>query len=132
MSYKAAAIIFYRIMYVKTLDVKKIQVYLQYEHAHNMWSHFGGKREPYENNPWDTALRELNEEATVNIPLSSANITHKLYFYKSKMIVHYVFISEYDYHADEAQWMCIDFLPSNIRKHVIEQIEILSDIPLHL
>lgn len=128
-NYKAAAFVFYRNIFVRSLNKQFLQVYLQYEYKYNQWSHFGGKREPFETNSFQTALRELQEEnqcspALINfLKLRSQTFTKK-YFPNSKMVVYYV---EGVHDFNEANWFVVDTLPSNIRPHIIQQFESLED-----
>lgn len=126
-NYKAAGIIFYRYYY------QFIQVYLQYEYHKSQWSHFGGKREPDDSGSFQTAKRELLEEienpAAIEPFINSINhkqLTNR-YFPQSKMYVYYIYSPELSV-LQEANWFCIDYLPNNIRPHVIPQIEHLKSI----
>lgn len=130
--YKAAAFVFHRRLFVPSIVKTVHQVYLQYEHKFNTWSHFGGKREVYDKDSFETALRELGEEKQCSKSLfdfldSNHSVIKKKYFQSSKMIVYYVDVN--DINNDEfieADWFCIDTLPSNIRSHISPQIKILE------
>jgi len=127
-NYKAAAIILYRYHFVPSLRKTFLQVYLQYEYRLSKWSHFGGKRESYDRNSFETAIREMIEE--INIPcidiiefLRSKKLEKK-YFTKSKMVVYYANVSKLSsLNLIDANWFSIDWLPNNIRSHIIEQID---------
>ena len=131
--YKAAAIIFYRYKYVSGLKRTILQVYLQYEKKFKSWSHFGGKREVFDRDSFATAFRELVEEKSCSDTLLCYlhdNILPKKYFFASKMMVYYVHISPKNTEFIEANWFAIDWLPSNIRSHIIEQIEEIKTVDL--
>jgi 8-oxo-dGTP pyrophosphatase MutT (NUDIX family) len=120
--YKAAAIVYYRYLYVDRLKKTFTQVYLHYEHKYCAWSHFGGKKEPNDLNAWETALRELQEEsniATLPIPLD----VFCNYYKKSKMVVYYILVNDI---KTSGAWMDINCLPNNIRAHIKEQFRILK------
>lgn len=131
--YKAAAIIFYR---DRTFTIGRKsrqlrQVYLQYEKKHMSLSHFGGKREQYDKSSWITAVRELQEEThDLKTPefLQKHKFSEKKYFTQSKMIVYYIKIYKYDKQGEESNWICIDWLPNNVRSHVVPQIKHLYNI----
>lgn len=132
--YKAAAFIFYKWVCIKPFNKLYLQVYLQYEYKFDQWSHFGGKREPYENDSFKTAIRELKEESPFtdnlyNWLIKNSSKFVKKYIPSSKMDVYYVHIQNY-YEFQEANWFTIDFLPNNIRSHVIGQIKELNEIAL--
>lgn len=133
-NYKAAGIIFYRYYYQKNTNRQFIQVYLQYEYRKSQWSHFGGKREPCDSGSFQTAKRELLEEIENPTAIKSFinSINHnKLsnqYFPKSKMYVYYIHILQPLNCFYEANWFCIDYLPNNIRHHVVPQIKHLKSI----
>jgi hypothetical protein len=59
--YKAAGFIFYWYKYIPPLKRTYLQVYLQYEVKHSQWSHFGGKREPYEMDSFSTASENFKK-----------------------------------------------------------------------
>lgn len=126
--YKSAAIIFFRDkdFIIDGITYKHRQVYLQYEHQFNAFSHFGGKRETCDKSSWQTALREIKEETTqLKTPIyeGKENVAIKRYFRDSKMIVYYIKVKSNEYQGCEANWICIGALPYNIRYHVIPQIE---------
>ncbi len=129
--YKAAAFVFYRKLFVKSIGETVNQVYLQYEYKFNAWSHFGGKRESYDKDSFETALRELSEEKHCSkelfdfLDINYSNIRKK-YFPSSKMIVYYVNIANIIDDFIEANWFCTDTLPSNIRSHISSQIKDLE------
>ena len=131
-NYKAAGIIFYRYQFISSLKKTFLQVYLQYEYRLNKWSHFGGKRENYDKNSFETAIREMVEEIDVScyniVEFLKYNKLEKKYFSKSKMIVYYVDASKItDSKLIEANWFTIDCLPNNIRSHIIEQLEEIKE-----
>jgi hypothetical protein len=126
-NYKAAGFIFYRFKYVSSLKRTYVQVYLQYEAKHSQWSHFGGKREPYENDSFNTAYRELQEESCWSLSFlnqlkSLKSILLKKYFTSSKMMVYYLNITKSEPNFQEANWFTVGALPNNTRPHIIEQI----------
>lgn len=123
--YKAASIIFYRYKYIPYLDSTVVQVYLQYEKKYKSWSHFGGKREVSDYNSLNTALREFMEETTSIQDMQIPDIRFPLfkhYFLASKMIVYCAEVKKKN-QGSEANWMIVDYLPSNIRPHVRDQIK---------
>ena len=124
-TYKASAILFYRCVYNERLNKNFMQVFLHYEHKFNAWSHFGGKKEYYDKNSFNTAIREMNEEkGNLDTPIvSDFNIT-KYYFNKSKMIVYYVYVNFKSHQGSNTNWFCVDTLPSNVRSHLNEQFRI--------
>ena len=137
-NYKAAGFIFYRFKYILPLKRTYLQVYLQYEAKHSQWSHFGGKREPYEMDSFNTAYRELQEEhnwspsflnelqslAATQLRSSQSlkSTLLKKYFTSSKMMVYYLNITKSSSDFQEANWFTVGALPNNIRPHIIEQI----------
>ena len=137
--YKAAAFIFYQYKFCASLKRSFLQVYLQYEYKHKAWSHFGGKREPYDRNSFDTAIRELQEEKYCSESLIQSlrqdkNKFEKKYFNSSKMMVYYVGYQAKDHRCDfnEADWFVVEALPNNVRPHIIEQINEISGLELQM
>lgn len=121
--YKSAAFIFYRYKYVHTIGRILLQVYLQYEKKFKMWSHFGGKREPTDKDSYETALRELYEESKeLAVPNVYSYEIPSRYFPQSKMVVYYARVREHEFCINEHNWFNAEYLPSNIRPHVLIQI----------
>jgi 8-oxo-dGTP pyrophosphatase MutT (NUDIX family) len=114
-NYKAAAIVFYRYKKIHSINKTVLQVYLQYEYKHDMWSHFGGKREPEDIDSFATAIRELKEESGIEITTTTYQ---KKYYLASKMDVYYIQMDG----LIDANWFTVDSIPINTRKHVFEQI----------
>src|SRR5579872_6318670 len=79
--YKSASVIFY-----KYDEFGNIRIFLGYENKISEWRHFGGKREKYDKNSYDTMLREVNEETEQKI-LLNRQLKYD-YFSESKQVVY--------------------------------------------